>query len=68
MGWLLVQVLPLGIGAAFTPSLVALQILIVGQDPWHRRALAVILGAGSAFGIAGALFLFLMVYAKDHDE
>ncbi len=71
MGWLLVQVLPLGIGAAFTPSLVALQILIVGQDPWHRRALAVILGAGSAFGIAGALFLFgfakLPVPESGHD-
>lgn len=52
---LLARVVPLGIGAAFTPSLVALQILIVSGEPWRRRALAVALGSGLAFGIVGLL-------------
>lgn len=50
------RVVPLGIGAAFTPSLLALQILIVSGDPWRRRALAVAVGSGLAFGIVGVLF------------
>ena len=50
------RVVPLGIGAAFTPSLLALQILIVSGDPWRRRALAVAVGSGLAFGIVGLLF------------
>ena len=57
MGELLLKVVPLGIGAAFTPSLLAMQILIVSGDPWRRRALAVIIGSGSAFGIVGVLSL-----------
>lgn len=55
MDELLTRVVPLGIGAAFTPSLLALQILIVSGDPWRRRALAVALGSGLAFGIVGLL-------------
>ena len=50
------RVVPLGIGAAFTPSLLALQILVVSGDPWRRRALAVAVGSGLAFGIVGLLF------------
>lgn len=50
-------VIPLGIGAAFTPSLLALQILIVSRDPWKRRAMAVIVGGGGAFALVGLLFL-----------
>ena len=53
---LLSRVVPLGIGAAFTPSLLALQILIVSGDPWRRRALAVAGGSALAFGIVGLLF------------
>jgi hypothetical protein len=57
VGELLSKVVPLGIGAAFTPSLLALQILVVSGDPWRRRSLAVAAGAGSAFGIVGLLAL-----------
>lgn len=54
---LLATVVPLGIGAAFTPSLLAMQILIVSRDPWRQRSLAVIVGAASAFVLVGLLFL-----------
>jgi uncharacterized membrane protein len=57
VGDLFSKVVPLGIGAAFTPSLLALQILVVSGDPWRRRSLAVAAGAGSAFGIVGLLSL-----------
>ena len=55
---LLGEVVTLGIGAAFTPSLLALQILIVSRDPWQRRSIAVILGAATAFILVGLLFFF----------
>jgi hypothetical protein len=45
----------LGVAAAFTPSLFALQILVCGGDPWKRRALAVGIGGGAAFVIVGGL-------------
>lgn len=54
---LLVQILPLAIGAALTPSLLALQILTTGTSPWVAKATAVVLGALSAFGIAIAALL-----------
>lgn len=54
---LLVQVIPLGIGAAFTPGLFAMQVLVVSGDPWRRRALAVAVGSAAAFILVGALFL-----------
>jgi len=57
MGELLFDVIPLGIGAAFTPSLFAIQLLIVANDPWKVRALAAFFGAASAFGIAVAILL-----------
>lgn len=49
---LLLQVLPLGIGAAITPRLLALQILVVssGRD-WRVRSLAVVVGAATVFGL-----------------
>jgi len=53
----LFQVIPLGIGAAFTPSLLALQILVVSGDPWKRRALAVAAGGSAAFVLVGFLLL-----------
>ncbi|MBK9740581.1 MAG: GAP family protein [Actinobacteria bacterium] len=51
------QVIPLGIAAAFTPSLLALQILIVSGDPWRKRALAVAVGGSAAFVLVGFLLL-----------
>jgi Sap, sulfolipid-1-addressing protein len=48
----------LGLAAAFTPSLVALQILVCSGDPWRRRALAVAVGGTSAFVLVGGLLLF----------
>lgn len=46
------QIIPLGIGAALTPSLLALQILTTGTSPWRAKAVAVVLGTSTAFGIA----------------
>ncbi len=57
MADLLFSVIPLGIGAAFTPSLFALQLLIVGNDPWRTKALAAFLGSAVAFGIAVTILL-----------
>ena len=54
---LLFTVIPLGIGAAFTPSLFALQLLIVGNDPWGAKALGAFLGSAFAFGIAVSMLL-----------
>lgn len=54
----LLYVIPLGIGAAFTPSLLALQILVTGQEAWAKRALAVAAGSALAFGIFGLLIIF----------
>ena len=55
---LLWQSVALGIAAAFTPSLIALQILIVSGDPWRRRSLAVAVGGSAAFLLVGALLFF----------
>jgi hypothetical protein len=55
---LLGQTIVLGIAAAFTPSLLALQILVVSGDPWRRRALAVAAGGALAFVSVGALLYF----------
>lgn len=52
------QTVLLGIAAAFTPSLLALQILVCSGDPWRARARAVALGGSTAFLIVGGL-LFL---------
>jgi hypothetical protein len=54
---LLGQTIVLGIAAAFTPSLLLLQVLIVSGDPWRRRSLAVATGGAAAFGIVGTLLL-----------
>ena len=51
------QTIVLGIAAAFTPTLLALQVLIVAGDPWRRRAGAVAVGGSSAFILVGALLL-----------
>ena len=55
---LLIEVVPLAIGAAFTPSLFALQILTTSSPKWRSRSLAFFLGSASAFFLACTL-LFL---------
>jgi hypothetical protein len=52
---LLTEVVPLAIGAAFTPSLFALQILTTSSPQWRSRSLAFFLGSASAFFIACTL-------------
>ena len=54
---LLGQTVVLGLAAAFTPMLLALQVVIVSGDPWRRRAFAVAAGGGLAFVLVGALLL-----------
>ena len=54
----LLYVIPLGIGAAFTPSLLALSILVSGQDQWRKRAAALAAGSILAFGLFGVLIIF----------
>lgn len=49
---LLVRVIPLAIGASFTPSLLGLQLLSTSSSKWIRRSIAVATGSGSAFLIA----------------
>ena len=48
----LLRIIPLGIGAAMTPSLFGLQILAAVGQSWVRRTALVIAGSASAFGIA----------------
>lgn len=55
---LLIRVVPLAIGAAFTPSLFALQILTTSGPKWLSRSIAFFAGSASAFFIACSL-LFL---------
>lgn len=54
---LLVTVLPLGLAAAITPTLFALQVLVVSGPKWKARALAVALGTGAVFVLLFALVL-----------
>lgn len=54
---LLGQTIVLGVAAAFTPMLLALQVVIVSGDPWRRRSFAVALGGALAFGLVGGLLL-----------
>lgn len=54
---LLVQVLPLAIAAAFTPTLLALQLLVVAEEAWVRRAIAIVAANALAFGIVIAIVL-----------
>ncbi len=49
------EVVPLAIGAAFTPSLFALQILTTSSPRWRSRSLAFFLGSASAFLLACTL-------------
>jgi threonine/homoserine/homoserine lactone efflux protein len=57
MWQLLVAVVPLGLAAAITPTLFALQVLVVSGPQWRRRAAAVALGAGAVFAAVFAIVL-----------
>lgn len=52
---LLATIVPLGIAAAMHPALLALQLLIVGQAHWWRRARAFALGASIPLVLFGLL-------------
>ena len=49
------EVWPLALAAALTPTLFALQVLVVSGPKWHSRAAAVTLGSGVVFA-----FFFLL--------
>lgn len=51
------SVLPLAIGAMVTPTLFALQVLVVSGPKWSRNAVGVLIGAGVVFAIYFALIL-----------
>lgn len=53
----MVTVLPLGLAAAVTPTLFALQVLVVSGPAWQRRAWAVMAGAGGVFAVVFAVIL-----------
>lgn len=51
------EVLPLAIGAMVTPTLFALQVLVVSGPSWRPHARAVVVGAGTVFVVYFALIL-----------
>lgn len=65
MGSLLLTVLPLGIAAAVTPTLFALQVLVVSGPSWRPRAIAVTIGAGGVFLLVFGLVLAGMSQLPD---
>lgn len=54
---LFLEVLPLALAAMVTPTLFALQVLVVSGPKWQARALAVTLGSGFIFAAYVALIL-----------
>lgn len=55
---LLLTVLPLGLAAAITPTLFALQVLVVSGPKWKARAIAVAGGTGAVFvGLFGLILV-----------
>lgn len=62
---LLATVLPLGVAAAVTPTLFALQVLVVSGPAWKTRALAVAVGTGVVFAAVFALVLAGMSQLPD---
>lgn len=55
---LLISVVPLAIGAAFTPSLFALQLLATSGSRWLAKSLSFFAGSASAFLIACSALFF----------
>ena len=61
----MLEVIPLGLAAAITPGLIALQILVVSGPKWGKRALAVFVANLTAFAIVGALMLLGLAQLPD---
>jgi len=61
----MLEVIPLGIAAAITPALIALQVLVVSGPRWGKRAVAVLAANVLAFGIVEALLLFGLAQLPD---
>jgi len=61
----MLEVIPLGIAAAITPGLIALQIIVVSGPKWGRRALAVFVANALAFGIAATVLLVGLAQLPD---
>lgn len=64
---LLLTVIPLAIGAAFTPSLFALQILATSGTRWLAKSLTFFAGSASAFLIACSALYFGFAQLPNHD-
>jgi len=54
---LLIHVLPLAVAAAFTPTLLALQLLVIVGDSWVRRSIVVAVANAIGFTIVVAVML-----------
>ncbi len=61
----MLEVIPLGIAAAITPALIALQVLVVSGPRWGKRAAAVFAANLLAFAIVAALLLFGLAQLPD---
>lgn len=67
-GELLLRVIPLAMGAAFTPSLLALQILNASSEKWRSRTLAFAAGSAIAFFLACSVFFFGFLQLPHHTD
>jgi hypothetical protein len=54
---LVIRVLPLAVAAAFTPTLLALQLLVVAGENWVRRSIAVAAANALAFALVIGIVL-----------
>ncbi len=61
----MLDVIPLGIAAAVTPGLIALQVLVVSGPSWVKRAIAVFLANFLGFAIIAALMLLGLAQLPD---
>jgi hypothetical protein len=61
----MLDVIPLGIAAAITPGLIALQIIVVSGPKWKVRAIAVFFANALAFSIVAGLLLFGLAQLPD---
>jgi hypothetical protein len=61
----MLDVIPLGIAAAITPGLIALQIIVVSGPKWGVRALAVFVANAVAFAIVAAILLLGLTQLPD---
>jgi hypothetical protein len=61
----MLDVIPLGIAAAITPGLIALQIIVVSGPKWGVRALAVFAANAAAFVFVAAVLLLGLTQLPD---